>query len=454
KAEKGFLILHQNETSTIKVARNFRGNEITKSVDELSDSILRKVLKSKTPIVVSDALNDEEFSSSASVINYKLTSVMCAPILYKDKIYGAIYLGNNSFTSAFDKISLEILTIFAAQAAMLVQHALEINDLTEQTQNLKASLEFNKFGGIIGACETMQKVFTEIDKTANSDINALIIGEPGTGKELIAREIHRRSSRKSGPFIIFNCLSLPENMIESELFGHVRGAFPQALSSKIGRLQIADHGTLFLEDIEKIPLAIQIKIGRVLTEQRLTRMGDNRSEEINVRIIAATHKNILNLVQKETFREDLYYQLSTVQINIPALKDRGNDILVIANYFLQKYAKLYGKTHLSLNEKTQNAIINYSWPGNVRQLENRIRRAVVMNENNQIKPADLEIEANTNLEIVTLNEAIEKFRQQYIKEALERNAGNRTQTAKELGVDPRTIFRHLEDKKRENQINA
>lgn len=454
KAEKGFLILHQNETTTIQVARNIQGHMVNKSGDELSDSILQKVLKTKIPLVVSDALHDQEFSSSTSVINYKLTSIMCAPLLYKDNIFGAIYVGNNSFTAAFDKNSLEILTIFAAQAAMLVQHALKINELTEQTQSLKASLEFNKFGGIIGSCDTMQKVFGEIDKIANSDISALINGEPGTGKELIAREIHRRSPRQAGPFVVFSCVSMPDHIIESELFGHVRGAFPQALTSRIGRLQIADHGTLFLEDIDKIPLAIQIKIARALNEHRITRMGDNKSEEINVRVLATTNKNLMKMVQKESFREDLYYLLSTVQINIPALKDRGNDILVIANYFLQKYAKLYGKNHLGLNEKTQNAIINYSWPGNVRQLENRIKRAVVMNVNSQIKPSDLEIESSANLQIISLNEAIEKFRQQYIEEALERNAGNRTQTAKELGVDPRTIFRHLEDKKRENQINA
>ena len=453
-AEKGFLVLYENGIAKVKVARNVQGQSLEKTVDELSDSILTKVLQSKTPIVVSDALHDAEFKASSSVINFKLTSVMCVPLMHQGTLFGAIYLGNNSFINAFDNTSLELLTIFASQASLLVQHALHINALTEQTNHLKASLEFTKFGGIIGSCSHMQQVFNDIDKIASTDVSVLIFGETGTGKELIARELHRRSGRAVGPFTVINCGAIPENLLESELFGHVRGAFTGAVTSRIGRFQSAHHGTLFLDEIGEMPLHLQVKILRALQDHRITRVGDGKSEEVDIRILAATNRDLSAMVKEGTFREDLYYRLNVVQIDVPPLRQRGNDVLVIAHYFLQKYSKIYGKDILGLSEQAQNAILNYNWPGNVRQLENRIRRAIVMSEGNRIKPCDLDITNTEILAIMPLSDALEKFRQQYIADALERNAGNRTQTAKELGIDPRTIFRHLEDRRKQSEKYA
>jgi transcriptional regulator with GAF, ATPase, and Fis domain len=450
-AEKGFLVLYENEIAKVKVARNVQGESLEKTVDELSDSILAKVLQSKSPIVVSDALHDAEFKASSSVINLKLTSVMCVPLMHQGTLFGAIYLGNNSFINAFDSTSLELLTIFASQASLLVQHAFHINALTEQTNHLKASLEFTKFGGIIGSCSHMQQVFSNIDKIASTDVSVLIFGETGTGKELIARELHRRSGRAMGPFAVINCGAIPENLLESELFGHVRGAFTGAVTSRIGRFQAAHHGTLFLDEIGEMPQHLQVKILRALQDHRITRVGDEKSEEIDIRILAATNRDLSAMVKKGTFREDLYYRLNVVEIDVPPLRQRGNDALVIANYFLQKYSKIYGKDILGLSEQAQNAILNYDWPGNVRQLENRIRRAIVMSEGKRINPVDLDISNAEISSTMSLSDALEKFRQQYIADALERNAGNRTQTAKELGIDPRTIFRHLEDKRKQSE---
>jgi transcriptional regulator with PAS, ATPase and Fis domain len=376
-------------------------------------------------------------------------------MLNQGNLFGAIYVGNNSFVNAFDEQSLEILTVFAGQAALLVQNAFKVSALTEHTKCLRASLEATKFGGIIGACTGMKQVFRQIDKVAQTNVSVLVIGETGTGKELIARELHQRSPRSQAPFIVINCGAIPESLLESELFGHVKGAFTGATQNRDGRFQAAHGGTLFLDEIGEMPLHLQVKMLRVLQDHQVTRVGDNQSEEVDIRIIAATNRNLLELVKESRFREDLYYRLNVVQIDVPALRDRGNDILVIANFLLRKYADLYAKEIQGLTEAAQNALINFPWPGNVRQLENRIRRAIVMCDSDRIRPSDLDLPAeDAEQDIIPLASAIERFRLQYIQNALERNAGNRTKTARELGVDPRTIFRHLEEQKRTGETHV
>lgn len=450
-AEHGFLVLVEEGKPKVKVQELGNANESLAQIGPMSDSIVKKVIEKKEPIVISDALHDQEFSSSLSVINYRLTSVMCAPLTYQGHTFGAIYVGNNSFVSAFDKKSLELMTIYSSQAAVLVQNALHINALTKRTKKLQESLELTKFGGIIGACQGMQAVFSQLEKVAQTDISVLVVGETGTGKELIARELHNRSLRKAGPFVVINCGAIPENLLESELFGHVRGAFTGATQSRVGKFQAANNGTLFLDEIGEMPLHLQVKLLRTLQDHRVTKVGDNKSESVNIRVVAATNRDLVSMVRHSEFREDLYYRLNVVQITVPPLKERGNDVLVIANFFLQKYAKIYGKEVIGLAEEAQNALLNYHWPGNVRQLENRIRRAIVMCDHNRISVADLDIQADTTSSVMPLADALERFRSRYITESLERNAGNRTKTASELGVDPRTIFRHLEKKTRNQE---
>jgi transcriptional regulator with GAF, ATPase, and Fis domain len=447
-AEHGFLVLIEDGKPKVKVQEPNDFDNPLAQIGPMSDSIVKKVIEKKEAIVISDALHDQEFSSSLSVINYRLTSVMCTPLTYQGHTFGAIYVGNNSFVNAFTKKSLELMTIYSSQAAVLVQNALHINALKKRTKKLQESLELTKFGGIIGGCHGMQAVFQQVEKVAHADISVLIVGETGTGKELIARELHNRSLRKDGPFVVINCGAIPENLLESELFGHVRGAFTGATQSRIGKFQAANNGTLFLDEIGEMPLHLQVKLLRALQDHKITRVGDNKSESVNIRVVAATNRDLAQMVRSNEFREDLYYRLNVVQITVPPLKERGNDVLVIANFFLQKYAKIYGKDVIGLEEETQNALLNYHWPGNVRQLENRVRRAIVMCDHNRITPADLDIRAETTSKIMPLADALERYRARYITESLERNAGNRTKTASELGVDPRTIFRHLESKKK------
>jgi transcriptional regulator with GAF, ATPase, and Fis domain len=457
RADKGFLVLVHHEgdesdegprTARVRMARNLRGENLDEAVAQMSDSIVKRVLESGKPVVVSDALTSTEFNSSLSVVSLRLTSVMCVPLPRvgkTDDVIGAIYVGNNAVKALFDERALEVLTLFAAQAALLVQNALHIDALKSETTSLKGELEKSRYGEIIGACDGMREVFKKIDKVARADISVLITGETGTGKELIAREIHKRSGRTKGPLVVINCGAIPEHLLESELFGHVKGAFTGAVATRLGKFQAAHGGTLFLDEIGEMPLHLQVKILRALQERQVTKVGDTRSDNVDIRVVTATHRNLEQMVKEGTFREDLYYRLNVVQIHLPPLRDRGEDVVVIANFLLQKYAVEQGiKKIKGFTPKALTAIRRYPWPGNVRQLENRLKRAVVLAEGTQVSPEDLDIQSDDLEDILPLQDALERYRRRYIDEALERNANNRTKTARELGVDPRTIFRHLE----------
>ncbi|MDP2341238.1 MAG: sigma 54-interacting transcriptional regulator [Deltaproteobacteria bacterium] len=466
KADKGFLVLvdeaddedpsalpsgraaQKQRTARVRMARNLKGENLDEAVAQMSDSILKRVIDTGKPVVVSDALTSTEFNSSLSVVSLRLTSVMCVPLVRVGKseaVLGAIYVGNNAVKALFDERSLEVLSLFASQAALLVQNALHIDALKLETTTLKADLEKSRYGEIIGACDGMREVFKKIDKVARADISVLITGETGTGKELIARELHKRSGRMKGPLIVINCGAIPEHLLESELFGHVKGAFTGAVATRTGKFQAAHGGTLFLDEIGEMPLHLQVKILRALQERQVTKVGDTRSENVDIRVVTATHRHLEQMVKENTFREDLYYRLNVVQIHLPPLRDRGEDVVVIANFLLQKYAIEHGIKKLKgFTPKALTAVRRYPWPGNVRQLENRLKRAVVLAEGTQVSPEDLDIQSDDLEDILPLQDALDRYRRRYIDEALERNANNRTKTARELGVDPRTIFRHLE----------
>jgi len=272
----------------------------------------------------------------------------------------------------------------------------------------------------------------------------LITGETGTGKELIAREIHNRSVRAKGPFITINCGAIPENLLESELFGHVRGAFTGAVANKAGRFQAANGGTLFLDEIGEMPLALQVKLLRALQERVVTRVGDTHAEPVDIRVLAATNRDLEVEIKGGRFREDLYYRLNVVQIHLPPLRDRGDDIVVLARYMVGRYAPDYGNQVRGLTPQAVAAIKRHHWPGNIRELENRIKKAVVLADKALLGPEDLNLAPDDLPPILPLADAKDRFQREYINEILALNNGNRTKTARDLGVDPRTIFRHLE----------
>jgi transcriptional regulator with GAF, ATPase, and Fis domain len=428
----------------VRASRNVRSEAIEDPSGAISDSIVRQVIDTKRPIIVSDALTDTTFGKSESVIALKLSSVMCAPLLSQGETVGALYVGNDEVKHLFERKQLDLLTIFAGQASLILQNAMLLSALRADKEKLQGELEDKRFGEIIGACASMMEVFRKLTKVAATDISVMITGETGTGKELIAREIHRRSNRAAGPFVTVNCGAIPENLMESEMFGHVKGAFTGAIASRAGKFQQADGGTLFLDEIGELTLQLQVKLLRAIQERVVYRVGDNRPERCDIRIVAATNRTLEDMIKTGEFREDLYYRLNVVNLWLPPLRDRADDVFIIAKALLSKYADEMGSQVRGFSPQALAAIRKASWPGNIRQLENRIKKALVLCEKTLLGPEDLDLGADAESPIVPLEKAKEDFQRRYVLEVLERNNGNRTQTARDLGVDPRTIFRYLE----------
>ncbi len=443
-ADKGFVVLLDDGGPHVAIARNIRQENIQDAVTQLSDSVIAKVMKERRPLLIADAMASEEFKASESVVNLKLSSVMCVPLAEMGEMFGLVYVGSNRVLHQFSDESLSLLSVFASQASLLIQNAQRFRTLETEREQLRAALEQQRFGSIIGACDAMQEVFRKIRKVAPTDISVLITGDTGTGKELIAREVHQRSDREKAPFVVINCGAIPENLLESELFGHVRGAFTGAVQSKIGRFQQAHTGTLFLDEIGELPAPLQVKLLRALQEKIVTRVGDTKPEAVDIRVLAATNRDLEAGMKNGSFREDLFYRLNVVTIHLPPLHERGDDLLTVARYFLTLYAKEYGGKVRGFSPQAVVAMRKYRWPGNIRQLENRIKKAIIMAERSYVTPEDLDLKPEDLDPILPLADAAEQFKQRYIQETLVRNGGNRTKTARDLGVDPRTIFRHLE----------
>ncbi|MGB0680693.1 MAG: sigma 54-interacting transcriptional regulator, partial [Polyangiales bacterium] len=329
-ADKGFVIFLKDGQPEVTVARNVAGANLGEGAEQLSDSIIQRVIDTQQPLIVSDALRDETFRTSASVMNLKLCSVMCAPLIARGQLLGLIYVGNDNVVSLFEADSLDVLTVFAGQAALILQNALLLDDMESDRDALAEKLEAQHFGDLIGSCVPLQEVFRKVDKIASTEISVLITGETGTGKELIARELHRRSDRNSGPLVVVNCGAIPENLMESELFGHVRGAFTGAIATRDGKFQQAHQGTLFLDEIGELPLNLQVKLLRALQDKSVTKVGAAKTEQVDIRVIAATHRDLQAAIAAGEFREDLYYRLNVVNLHLPPLRERGDDVVLIA----------------------------------------------------------------------------------------------------------------------------
>ncbi|MEE2901868.1 MAG: sigma 54-interacting transcriptional regulator [Myxococcota bacterium] len=443
-AGKGFLVLLDPEGQPrVSCARNIARESLPSELADLSDSILQKVIASRKPIIVADAMSNQEFNASVSVMSLQLHSVMCCPLIDREELKGVLYLGNNRVADVFDDAALDTLTVFAAQASLLIGQAERREELTAALNRLEAQLNDTRDGQIIGASDAMETVMKRVRKVAPADISVLITGETGTGKELIARKIHEDSPRNRGPLVVINCGAIPANLLESELFGHVKGAFTGAIADKQGHFAAAAGGTLFLDEIGEMEISLQVKLLRAIQEKVITPVGGSKPIAVDIRVVSATHKNLPKLIQEGLFREDLFYRLNVVNIHLPPLRERGQDIELIARYFLGKAKREVGSSVKGLSKAGLAAVKKYSWPGNIRELENRIRKAVVLTDSNLITAEDLDLDPSDIEEIVPLSIAKERFQIRYIARVLQRNGGNRTQTAKDLGVDARTIFRYL-----------
>ena len=439
-AEKGFLLVFRDGQRQMAASHNVDGDADAR----VSDSIINQVVEHLQPIIVSDAMNDARFGRARSVVDLRLSSVMCVPLIYRNDLLGVIYVGNDSITDLFTDRDLSLLKVYASQAAVVLHHAVLLNQLKLDNRNLRTQLENAGQGRMIGSHPNMKALFKVLRRVAPTDLSVLVLGETGTGKEMVARELHSLSDRKSGPFIAINCGAIPENLLESELFGHKKGAFTGAISDKIGKVEAANGGTLFLDEIGEMPMNLQVKLLRVLQERTIERVGDLTPRPVDIRVVSATNKSLDELIKEGDFREDLYYRLNEISVNLPPLRERGEDIEMLAQYFLNKYAEQYEAKARGFTNQGLLGLKGYYWPGNVRQLENRIKKAVIMSDRALLSPDDLGLSKNDKRHVRPMTEAVEDFKLEYTKEVLELNNWNKAQTARDLGVDARTIFRYIE----------
>jgi DNA-binding NtrC family response regulator len=323
-----------------------------------------------------------------------------------------------------------------------------LNKLNNRKMTLEEPLSSTfKNYGLLGSSSPMKKVFQAIEKIVHSNANVLITGESGTGKELVARAIHYRSARSSAPFVPVNCGGIPESLLESELFGYVKGAFTGAIESRAGFFQTADGGTIFLDEIAETSLGMQVKLLRVLEDKEVYMVGTNKGRKVDIRIIAATNKDLLNLVQKGFFREDLYFRLNVITINLPPLQEREEDILLLINHFAKKFAEEIGKPIPKFSDKALKVLKDYNWPGNVRELENVIQRIVLMTDGELIEVPDLpSLMRFSALHGLGFNKSLAVVEIEYIENVLTSVNGNKTKAAEILGIDRKTLREKLKQK--------
>ena len=329
---------------------------------------------------------------------------------------------------------------------LLLRRCIQVVELEKEYRELQQSQRSDVFEEMLGTSSQMQAAFALIRKVAGTDAPVLLLGESGTGKEMAAAAIHRRSTRKNGPFVAINCNAIPENLLESELFGHEKGVFTGAHIQRKGLMETADGGTLFLDEIGELPPAIQVKLLRFLQEHRLQRVGGREEIQIDTRLVAATNADLKQMIDTGKFREDLYFRLAVVTIRLLPLRERGEDVVFLAREFLQKYAAENGRTKLVFTPDALRAIARYSWPGNVRELQNRVKRAVIMASGSRVTAKDLELQQTQDLEssATTLREAREQVEREMIEHALKRNSGRITSAAAELGISRPTLYELME----------
>jgi len=324
---------------------------------------------------------------------------------------------------------------------LLLKRCFHVARLEREYREMRQRLQGDSFEGMLGTSPRMQVVFDAIRKVATTDAPVLLLGESGTGKEMAARAIHQRSSRKDGAFVAINCSAIPETLLESELFGHEKGAFTGAHIQRKGRIENADGGTLFLDEIGEVPLPLQVKLLRFLQEQRIERVGGRQEIQVDTRVLAATNSDLKKNLGEGRFREDLYYRLAVVQIVLPPLRDREDDLPLLTQSFLQEFAAQNGKTGLAFRPEALRAMRLYAWPGNVRELQNRVRRAVIMSEGKRLTAQDLELALPaTSAPGASLKEARESLEREMIQLALKKHSGKITAAAVDLGVSRPTLY--------------
>ena len=421
-----------------------QGNE--KRVIDPGKGVAGYVAKQGESVVVPDVTKDSRWDNEPSEFTgLDVYSMACAPVKVGGVTIGVIEVLNKVDGSPFQDEDLKILSIHAEAAALTIEKARKEGSL--DTENGSFREEICRKYQIVGQSDSLQKVISEAFKVAKSKASTLILGESGTGKELLARLIHQASPRRDNSMIELNCAALPETLMEDELFGHEKGAFTGAMNRKIGKFELADKGTLFLDEIGEMSAGMQAKMLRVLQEGAFYRVGGNLSVSVDVRIICATNRDIQKEVSEGRFREDLYFRMNVVQIKMPPLRERREDISLLVEHFLNVFKAERELPNLKISDQCLENMRRYDWPGNIREFRNALERAVVMGNGKEIRPEDMPIftprTAYKGLEVgLTLNEALNRFKKEFILANLRHTGGNRTQAAKKMDIQ-RTYLSRL-----------
>ncbi len=447
-AERGYIVLVDESGQRgfrVVVSRNFSS---PKEADEsaASSSVINNVLKTGEPVLTFDALSDERFEASRSIVAQQILSIICVPLRLQEKTIGAIYLDSTKSRGKFNNETLKFLAVFGNLAAVAVENAQRYDRLETENARLKSEVSStNLFPGIIGKSKPWKAVLDLVQRVVDTDVSVLITGESGTGKELIARAIHGQGKRRENPFMAINCSAIPEQLLESELFGYRKGAFTGASADKKGLIEYAGGGTLFLDEVGDLSFSLQAKLLRVLQEKEIRRLGDMESKKVDVRIISATNKNLHDEIKDAKFREDLYFRLNIVEIHLPALRDRTDDIALLADFFLKRACETHGRNVKKISSGTMARLLRHPWYGNVRELQNIIERAVVLSRGEELVEEDLKLEQYSEEELVQTGLTLEEFERKLVEKTLRETGGNRTHTAEKLGVSLRWLQYRLKE---------
>jgi Nif-specific regulatory protein len=403
------------------------------------------VRKERLVILSDDVLESDTLGPTPSLIASNIRSLLAAPLAIFDEAIGVIYLITRDPETHFNRDHQELLAAIASLAAAKLENVRRLERLEDELRRQRAGMR-----EMIGESKPMRRIGRLILKVAPNDGTVLIHGESGTGKELVARAIHRHSLRASKPFVAINCAALHEGLFESELFGHERGAFTGAIGQKRGLLEVADGGVIFLDEVGELPLTLQAKLLRALQEREFLRVGGTRPVKVNVRVIAATNRDLEALAKDGRFREDLYYRLNVLPVTLPPLRERREDIVLLARYFLGQFGKACKRPVRGLTQPAINCLLRYEWPGNVRELANAIERAVTLCDGEFIHPFDLPeaigaMEAPPETASLHLPTAVKETKRRLILQSIEQAQGNLTTAAKLLGVDAANLHRLIRD---------
>jgi Nif-specific regulatory protein len=446
--DRGSVFLLDQHTKQLKIvaAHGLTKEQIDRGKYKIGEGIVGRVIEKGSPVVIPNVGEEPLFlNKTGSRIRKGGISFLCVPIVFKGEVIGVLsadrIFKDSAITVDEDIRVLEIVASIIAQYVILWKHYKETE---HEREVLKLQLK-GKYSlpNIIGNSDKMQEVFEAVYRVADSKATVILYGESGTGKELIAKAIHYMSPRAKGPFVKFNCASIPEGLLESELFGHEKGAFTGAISARKGRFELAHEGTILLDEVGDLPLNLQPKILRVLQEREFERVGGERTIKVDVRLIAATSRNLEELVSRGKFREDLFYRLNVVPLLLPAIRERKEDIPLLVEFFLRRFNEENNKD-VSVSPESLRVLVDYNWPGNVRELENTIERIVVMSGRKIISPADLPLNLKLPapeevLQKESLKAGIEDIEKSSILDALEKAGWVQAKAARMIGLTPRQI---------------